>query len=382
MSRLLFVVFFGHGHVNPTLPLVDELVRRGHQVDYATAPDNADAVTGAGARWVALPPMPSFTPPPGAMADLLPAWLRHFFAATSATYPVLRARCRTERPDAICYDATNWPARLVAQEFGIRAVRTVPHLASNDTFSLAAQMLGGSPAMAEFAADCARFSAEHGVTIDPAGTLDVPERLNLVFVPREFQPASDSFDDRFRFVGPVLDSRDEDPVTPAPDLFISLGSILTDAGFYRTCIEAFGDGRWRVAMTTGDVDRADLGTIPSTVDIRSRFPQLAVLQQVSAFITHAGMNSTMEALTFGVPLVMLPRTPEQIANAKRVQDLGLGEVVTADPPTAEALRDAVIRVGESETVRANLTRMREAIRTSGGASRAATELADYLSAAR
>jgi MGT family glycosyltransferase len=376
MSRLLFVVLTGHGHVNPTLPLVAELVRRGHDVDYATAPEHADAVTGAGARWVPLPAMPPFVPPSDDMRAVMPAWFRHFFAAMAATYPVLLDRCRAERPDAICYDGTNWPARLVARQLDVPAARTVPNLASNKEFSLLPSV-ADDPALAEFADDCARFAQEHGVPIDPIGTFDVPERLNLVFVPREFQPAGDTFDDTFRFVGPILDGDAHAPVTPAPDLFISLGSILTDADFYRTCVDAFGDGRWQVAMTVGDVDPADLA-LPSTVDARPRFPQLAVLRQVSAFVTHAGMNSVMEALTFGVPLVLLPRTPEQLANADRVEELGLGVRVTADPPTAEALRDAVLQVSESPTTRANLARMRAAIEASGGATRAATELVDYL----
>lgn len=378
MARLLFVVLTGHGHVGPTLPLVAELVRRGHDVDYATAAEHADAVSAAGARWVPLPAMPPFVPPPGGMETVMPAWLRHFFAAMAATYPVLHDRCRAERPDAVCYDATNWPARLVAERCDIPAARTVPHLASNDAFSLQPR-LGDDPALAEFAVDCARFAEEHGVHIDPAGTFDLPERLNLVFVPREFQPAGDTFDDSFRFVGPLLDGHAREPVTPAPDLFVSLGSVLTDAAFYRTCVEAFGDGGWQVAMTVGDVDPADLGPLPSTVDVRPRFPQLAVLQQVSAFVTHAGMNSTMEALWFGVPLVMLPRTPEQLANADRAEELGLGERVATDPPTAADLRAAVIRVSESPAIRANLAAMRAAVEAGGGAARAAGELLGYLS---
>ena len=64
-------------------------------------------------------------------------------------------------------------------------------------------------------------------------------------------------------------------------LFISLGTIFTDhPEFYRTCIEAFGDGSWQVAMAVGEVDPAALGPIPATVDIRPRFPQLTVLRDM------------------------------------------------------------------------------------------------------
>jgi MGT family glycosyltransferase len=254
-KHLLFVALAGHGHVNPTLPLVEELVRRGHRVDYATAAEHSSAVTGAAARWVALPPLPPFIPPPKVGPEITAGWLRHLFAAMRATYPVLHERCVTERPDVVCYDATNWPARIVAGKLGIPAVRCVPNLASNETYSLDAQVTAGlgagHPAMAALAADCAQFSAEHGVELDLAGTMDVAEALNLVFVPREFQPDGDSFDERFSFLGPLLGNREQAQPWSPPDpetrlLFISLGTIFTNhPEFYRTCIEALR--RWVVA---------------------------------------------------------------------------------------------------------------------------------------
>ncbi|GGQ65186.1 hypothetical protein [Kitasatospora griseola] len=119
LKKLLFMTLTGHRHINPMLPLVEELVRRGHRVDYATGAIHAAAVTGAGARWVELPSPGPFAPPatigPAAMAG----WLRHYFAAMIATYPVVRKYCATERVDAICYDTTNWPARIVARALGI-----------------------------------------------------------------------------------------------------------------------------------------------------------------------------------------------------------------------------------------------------------------------
>ncbi len=47
-KNVLFVALAGHGHVTPTLPLVAELVRCGHRVDYATGPEHADAVCDVG----------------------------------------------------------------------------------------------------------------------------------------------------------------------------------------------------------------------------------------------------------------------------------------------------------------------------------------------
>ena len=162
-------------------------------------------------------------------------------------------------------------------------------------------------------------------------------------------------------------------------LYISLGTIFTDnPAFYRTCIKAFGDGAWQVAMTIGGLDRAAVAPIPPGVDVRPRFPQPAVLRHARAFISHAGMNSTMEALYYGVPLVTLPQMPEQAANADRVVELGLGERLAVDTLTPDTLRQAVTRVTTDEQVRANLERMRRAIRDAGGAERGATLIEGLL----
>ncbi|MGI9001862.1 MAG: hypothetical protein ACR2GH_09340 [Pseudonocardia sp.] len=258
MSRhLLFVVLAGHGHVTPTSPLVEELVRRGHRVDYATGSEHAGAVAGAGTSWVALPPLEPFHPPSQVGPGIIVGWLRHFFAALRATYPVLHERCVTHRPDMICYDALNWPARIVAEQLDIPAVRTLPNLASNEAYSLVEQLTAGlgvdHPEMAALAADVGHFSADYGVELDAAATLDVTEALNLVFVPREFQPAGDTFDDRFCFLGPMLGNREQaepwsppDPVSPV--LFVSLARSSPTAPSSTgpaSRPSPTGRGRWR-----------------------------------------------------------------------------------------------------------------------------------------
>jgi MGT family glycosyltransferase len=354
---ILFVTLSGHGHVTPTLAVVEELVRRGADVEYATGAEHAEAVTGAGARWVELPALPDFRP---TTVNPIDEWFPHYFRAMRAIYPVLLERCRTDRPDLICYDSTNWPARLVARKLGIPAVRTLPHTASNEHFTL---MDAG---LARFIADdLAEFVAEHDVELDIPSTIEAPEACSVVFVPREFQPFGETFDVSFHFVGPVLGSRLAEEWSPRrtdlPLVFVSLGSVMSDAGFYRACVDQFGDGTWHVAMNAREVEA------PANFDVRPWFPQPAVLKHAKVFISHGGMNSTMEALHQGVPLVIVPQTPEQAANADRVAELGLGARVDDHA----ALRAAVERVASSGTIRQNLDRMRAAIDAGGGASRAA-----------
>ena len=80
---------------------------------------------------------------------------------------------------------------------------------------------------------------------------------------------------------------------------------------------------------------------PGNVDVRPWFPQPAVLRHAAAFVSHAGMGSTMEALYYGVPLVCVPQMVEQEVNAARVAELGLGVRLDPEGLTADDLRAAV-----------------------------------------
>jgi MGT family glycosyltransferase len=212
----------------------------------------------------------------------------------------------------------------------------------------------------------------------------VAEALNLVFLPRRFQYAGDSFDDRFVFVGPSVDGREgaDGWQPPAPGtrlLFISLGTAMNNRPeFFRLCLEAFGGTGWQVVMAIGDqVDRAGLGPIPANFEVRPYFPQPAVLGRATAFLTHSGMNSTMESLVAEVPMVSVPQMGEQAANGRRVEELGLGRRLPEEP-TADVLRETVDAVADDPSIRANLADMAKVIGEAGGAPAAADALERLL----
>ncbi|ANY10283.1 macrolide family glycosyltransferase [Pseudonocardia sp. HH130630-07] len=384
---MLFVALAGHGHVTPTLPLVSELAARGHRIGYATGPEFADAVEAAGAARVGLPALAPFVPPAEVGPDVLVRWFRHFFAGLAATYPVLDRHCRAHRPDVVVYDATNWPARLIARRHGIPAVRTVPNLAENDVYTGVDRALRagveGTAAMAAFAAEVAAFAARHDSELDVDATFDAIEDLNLVFVPRGFQPAGDTFDPRFRFLGPVLGRRAGPAWAPSdpdrPLLYVSLGSIFTDhPGFYRRCVEAFAGSGWQVAMTIGGLDPAALGPLPDEFQVRPWFPQLDVLARASAFVTHSGMGSTMEAVHHGVPMVTVPQMPEQAVNADRVVELGLGRRIDPVTTSAAELRRTVETVATDAGIRRRLDDLGERARGGAGGARAGADAVEDL----
>ena len=134
--HLAFVSVPGHGHVNPTLPLVAELVRRGWRVSYATHERFSRAVADAGATLVPtqgdMPAPPPFTDfDPDRFADLLLG----FVADARVDVPRLEAHFRRDPPQAVCYDSASLTGRVLAGRLGLPDVALVPNLASNERFS-------------------------------------------------------------------------------------------------------------------------------------------------------------------------------------------------------------------------------------------------------
>jgi MGT family glycosyltransferase len=367
MAHIAFVALPAAGHVNPTLPLVAELVRRGHRVTYAAGADHAEAITATGAT--ALPARTGSVRPTGSLHRMLLDGVE----VCRQVVPVLEEVFQADRPDLLCYDVLTPYAPLLAHRLGVPTVVTVPTHASNDSFSLMKLLIPAEYDPTEYVAARAKLAADLGVPVDPP-----TPRRQIVFLPRRFQIAGDTFDDSYVFVGPTLDQPHEDWRPPAGRrvLFVSLGTVVNNRpDFFQAVGKAFAGTDWHVAMAVGDrVNPSLLGPVPANVELRPYFPQQNVLKYAAAFITHAGMNSVMEAIARQVPMIAYPQTPEQAANAQQLADLGLGRVLTdvADLPAI------VAEVADSPDVRANLGAMAADLRAAGGATLAADAVESEL----
>jgi len=95
-----------------------------------------------------------------------------------------------------------------------------------------------------------------------------------------------------------------------------------------------------------------------------------VLRQCALAITHAGFNTVLDAMSFGVPLVAIPLAFEQPATAARLARAGVADIVPKRFSRAR-LRIAVERVLGNSSYRENAARVQAEIATAGGVQRAA-----------
>lgn len=80
--------------------------------------------------------------------------------------------------------------------------------------------------------------------------------------------------------------------------------------------------------------------MPPHFHVATHLPILDLLSRCEVLITHGGFTSVKEAMSRGVPMVVIPIASDQHYSADRCAALGLAEAVTPNQRTADRIRDA------------------------------------------
>ncbi|MEU2976293.1 macrolide-inactivating glycosyltransferase [Streptomyces hirsutus] len=374
-----------HGHVNPSLEVIRELVARGHRVTYAIPPVFADKVAGTGAEvklWNSTLPGPEDDPE--AWGTTLLDNVEPFLDDAVQALPQLARAYEGDSPDLVLHDITSYPARVLGHRWGVPVVSLSPNLVAWEGYEKeVGEPMWEEPLRTERGrAYYARFHAwleENGITEHPDPFVGRPAR-SLVLIPKALQPNADRVDENvYSFVGACQGDRGAEgewqrPAGARKVVLVSLGSSFTkQPGFYRECLKAFGDlPGWHLVLQIGKhVDPAELGDVPANVEVRSWVPQLAVLKQADLFVTHAGAGGSQEGLATATPMIAVPQAVDQFGNADMLQALGVARHLPAEEATAEALRAAALDLTGDPEVARRLEEIRAGMAEEGGTRRAA-----------
>lgn len=394
MAKIVYVGLPAHGHTNPTLPVMRELVQRGHKVLYYNAEAFRAKVAPTGVDYRALPePMPSEREIAEALSEIINASLMIASISARLAHHMIDEFAH-EQPDLVIYDS-------IAM-WGYIAARThdIPQVCFITTFVLdGSQGAIGLGTMARYLWSALphvprilrwrqRMAREFGKA--NAGGITEYADLNIVFTSQTFHPKNNTIDERFRFVGPSIDPTIRESNFPFDQLedkttvYVSLGTVnYQNNAFYQTVFTAFADYLAQFILSVGKyTDIAQLGAIPDNFIVRNYVPQLDALQRADAFITHGGMNSVHEGLYYGVPEIVVPRQFEQLLNGKRVVQEGAGILLGDKRPygrvAAGAIRSALDDLLTVSHYRQQAARIGKTLRDSGGYVRVCDEIEAFI----
>ena len=212
-------------------------------------------------------------------------------------------------------------------------------------------------------------------------------KLEETFSPRaQISQQSEEFDfpnpsrpPHFHYIGLLLRSASDSVPFPferldgRPVIYASLGTVMGSApGVYRKLALACEGLPVQLVITLGGAaETVEHENLPGDPIVVQRVPQLAILRHAALTFCHAGLNTVLESLSFGVPVLALPMVTDQFAVGARLMRSGAGEAITRKQFDSRSLRPTISRLLTEPSYRARAAEMAISLQKSGGEKRAA-----------
>jgi zeaxanthin glucosyltransferase len=408
MAKIGCFSYSGVGHVSPLLALARRLQERGHDLAFFQLPDLASRIRAAGIRFVVLG---EDEMPAGSLARELEdlsqlegpaAFERVIASVTRESRLVFRDGPELIRRHDIgflladeCCDAAATIARTRRIPFVSLALAltryddpSIPYWACplpySDDPAIVAQYKIWSEAVNAAAAPLREVINREREQFNLPPVQHVVETHSELAVISQ-QPAAFDFPrhelpKQFHYSGPFTDveGRPEVPfpwerLDGRPLVYASLGTLQNRLpAVFRAIAEACAGLDVQLVLALGGgLQPAELGALPGNPIVLAYVPQPQLLERASLMITHAGMNSALECLVHGVPMVAIPITHDQPTIARRIEWTGTGRMIALNDLTAERLRAAILEVITINDYRQAALRLQQTIREADGLNRAA-----------
>lgn len=342
MKKIAVFCIPAHGHTNPLLPVVTELVNRGDQVRFYSFEEFREKIEKTGAEFISC----------DRFLDELSAGEAAGLKAVSSTEMTiqdiritinmtdfLQEEFGTFKPDVVFSDSVCFWGKLNAWKYKVPLVISTSTFAFNKMSSGYMKqspreivgLITGMPRVNRELKKLRKLGYRFKGLLSLVQSDNVTD--NIVYTSEKFQPYRESFSDHYLFAGPSVFSDKQPEKDPGkPLVYVSMGTVINDRpDFYSKCIEALKDENVEVIISCGKaVDANSLGALPDNIKVFPYVDQLDVLSRTSVFITHCGMNSVSESLYMASSMAFYPQTNEQEAVARRAYEIGAGEYLRDD----------------------------------------------------
>jgi UDP:flavonoid glycosyltransferase YjiC (YdhE family) len=362
--RVLVATVPATGHVLPLVPLAEQLNRRGHQVLWATGPEQCEHLQGLGMAARSVSPSikawfdeMAARQPQGVGDASTSRWIGPLlFGEIGAHFMIkgLLACGHDFEPEVVLFESRCYAAPVLAHAMNaLPVLQAVTTLLPPEREALVAEAV--APLWREFGLEPpAHAGVFDGLTFSAfPESLDDPGPYGELTVHRLAPPGFTStrpdWLDRW-----LRDQRRETLI------YATLGTTHGQSRhILQAILEGVRDHQVAMLMTIGPEGDADsLGPLPPRTRIERFVPQDAVLPACAAVISHAGSGTTLGALAHGLPQVLLPQGADQFINTERCEAAGLARGLLPGATTPDAIRSALNDVLTDESYRANVGHVR------------------------
>jgi len=383
--HIAFVMIPHDPYINPTLPVVSVLVRRGYRVSYVTSNRFAHRIAELGAEVVACSGIDTskrVVETVDQQQNLENIVRDHARQRLSEVTPFYNAN----KPDLIVYTYVDCVGRVLANAWKIPAVQ------ASVTFAFDKENFSQQVRHEEFR-DLTLFRGAYiDRSLQQLGTDSVDclfhrEGLNICWFPKAFQPDGDVFGEDFFYAGrcpaeqPYYGDWRKTNNGGRPIVLISTStSYVRGEDYFRMCIEAFSSLNWHVILSIGGSGcAAALRPLPSHFEIVQNTSHIQILRHAHLMICVGGIITTAEAAYHGVPLI-IPTcgVPELEWLADHTTSLGLGIHLRKADTNVDSLKHAIARISEDFEIQDKVKKMQRIVRREPGGEETANRIVDYL----
>ncbi len=394
MSNVLFLNVPAYGHVNPTLGLVDALVKQGESVTYFCTDEFKNEIESAGAHFISYSketnPLTKKRKITSEMniGDFLDQ-RSEILNSSDAIIKDILDKIKDLEFDYIIYAAMFPYGNIIAQILEIPSISsfavfaTQKELMAQKKESMDMSLLKNHPINDIYKKVSKQLKQHYNVQL-PSNMLELffnKGDINIAYTSKYFVSHIDYYDDSFKFIGPPIYDRKENLDFPFEKLegkkviYISLGTVFnnTSSRLYDIFFKSFANIEAIVVMTAYKVDLSGFD-IPRNFIVRNYVPQSEILKYTDVAITHAGMNSTSDLIYNNVPFVAIPISADQPYMAGRASELGATISLDKDKLTPEILKNSVNEVLNDPSYLENIKKISSSFKQTGGYKKAVEEI--------
>ena len=270
MKKIAFFCIPAFGHTNPTLGVVKELVEQGNQVWYYSFRQFQTAIEETGATFI---PCDSFGQPEdrktqdGAkIAKDLAFATKVLVDTTLSLDDAIYEDLLKIQPDCIVADSMALWGKLLARKLQTKFVSSTTTFAFNKE---SARIMGQSLldavkmlfSMPKINRELSRLQAKGYPVNNILEIIANDENTDtIVYTSPEFQPCSESFSDKYAFVGPSVRPVKE-PFRKEREklIYVSMGTVNNDLlPVYQACIDALQDTDYQHYFSAAYTDWVDV----------------------------------------------------------------------------------------------------------------------------
>jgi zeaxanthin glucosyltransferase len=231
-----------------------------------------------------------------------------------------------------------------------------------------------------------RYRREWHLPLHPNPVFNFSTLAQLSQQPPAFDFPRHKLPNCFHYLGPFRDAGSQEIPFPwhqldgRPLVYASLGTLQNRTPALFRCIAEACDGLQvqLVISHGGGLPEEIASTLPGHPLIVSYAPQQAVLSKARLTVSHAGLNTVLDSLSQGVPVVAIPLTYEQPAIAARLRWTGAGDVIPLADLSVRGLRQTVQNVLKTESFYTAARGIADSIHQAGGVERAADIVEEVL----